>query len=266
MRYSLAQLTRRLRNPRRFNITIRDIAPPATLAADLFRAVYLPVIQAWEAALPRIMAEYERTLSSLTTDAPADIERELGTASDAINRLLLVLTPELRRWAVSVERWQRGKWRGAVLSATGVDLQTLLGPEDARETVEATIAWNTSLVKDVSDQARQRIGNAVFAGLNERKPAREVAKEVREAVAMSRRRSVNIASDQLSKLTSALADERRREAGIDTWRWRHGGKVHFRPEHKAREGKEYTDKTAPQDLPGRLPFCSCRSQAVIKFD
>lgn len=266
MRYSLAAMTRRTRNPRRSAIVLRDIVPPATLATDLFRSAFLPVIQTWEAAIPAIVAEYERTLSAMTTDAPADVEAQLSFVEQEVNRLLLVLTPRLRDWALRVERWQRGKWRGAVLSATGVDLQTLIGPEDVRETLETTINWNVALVKDVSAQAQQRISNAVFSGLNERKPSREVAKEIREATGMARRRSINIASDQLSKVTSALADERRREAGIDTWKWHHSGKLHPRAEHQARNGKEYTDATAPADLPGRLPFCGCRSQAVLTFD
>lgn len=282
MRYDLAALVRRVRNPRRSFIVIRDIAPPATLATDLFRAIYLPVTQAWEQALPLIMAEYERTLSSLITDAPADVEQAVSSVAEQINRLLIVLTPELRRWAVRVEAWQRGKWRGAILSATDVDLLTLIGPEDARQTIDQTIAWNTSLVKDVSEQARQRIGNAVFSGLNERKPARDVAKQVREAVAMSRRRSINIASDQLSKLSSALASERRREAGISVFRHRHSGKLHPRQDHKARDGRLYSENpsevgksvggqrvnapVAADDRAGIPPFCGCREAAVLVFD
>ena len=266
MRYSLATLIRRTRNPRRRRIVIRDIAPPATLAGDLFRAVYLPVVKAWEEGLPRILTEYDRALAEITTDSAASVEAAITGMDRELSRLLLILTPRLREWAVRVEAWHRGKWRGAVLSATGVDLLTLIGPSDAQQTVEATIAWNTSLVKDVSDQARQRIGNAVFSGLRERKPAREVAKEVREAVVMSRRRSIGIASDQLSKLASSLASERRREAGIDTWKWRHSGKLHPRPEHQARDGKEYTDETAPADKPGQLPYCGCREQAVVRLD
>lgn len=266
MRFDLAAMTRRQRNIRRPKIVLRDIVPPATMATDLFRGSYLPIIQAWERAIEPIMAEYERTLASMTTDAPADVDARVGSVADEITRLLLVLTPRLRDWALRVEKWHRGKWRGAVLSATGIDLQTMLGPETVRDTVENIIQWNVSLVKDVSDQARQKISSSIFSGLNQRKPAREVAKEIRETVAMSRARATRIASDQLTKLSSALASERRREAGIDTWVWRSSHKLHFRPEHQARDGKQYTDETAPEDLPGMLPYCGCREQAVLTFD
>ena len=266
MRYDLAALARRQHNIRRSSITLRDIAPPATMATSLFRACYLPVITAWSDALPRINAAYERSLSELVQDSPADVRAEIDGAAEAINRLVLILTPEVRDWALRTEAWFRGKWRGAMLSATGVDLGTMLGPEDVRASLETSIEWNVALIRDVNQQAQQRISNAVFDGLRNRTPAREVAKSVREAVDMGRARSVRIASDQLSKVTSALAEERRREAGIDTWKWRHSGKRHPRVDHQARNGKEYTDATAPQDLPGRLPFCGCRSQAVVRFD
>ena len=266
MRFDLAQLARRTRNIRRDSITLRDIVPPATLATNLYRATYARVIAAWFDALPRIEATYARSLSELTQDSPADVRAEIDGAAEAINRLILILTPEVRDWALRTEQWFRGKWRGAVLSATGVDLQTMIGAGDVRAPLETTIEWNVALIKDVNAQAQQRISNSVFDGLRNRTPAREVAKEIRGAGDMGRARSVRIASDQLSKITSALAEERRREAGIDTWKWRHSRKAHPRTDHQAREGKEYTDATAPKDLPGRLPFCGCRSQAVVRFD
>jgi SPP1 gp7 family putative phage head morphogenesis protein len=153
-----------------------------------------------------------------------------------------------------------------VLSATGVDIGTLIGPEDVRATVAAYMEWNASLIRDISAQARQRISNAVFAGLQARTPAREVAKQIREATGMARDRSIRVASDQLSKITSSLADERRREAGLTSWKWRWSRKKHGRKEHIAREGKIYTDVDAPEDLPGQLPFCGCRQLAVINLD
>lgn len=281
MRYDLAQLARRQRpGLRRRSIILREIATPATMATDLYRAAYLPIVQAWTAALPRIEAEYERTLSTMTQDSPADVQAEVDGAAEQISRLVLLLTPEVRTWALRVERFVRSKWRGAVLSATSVDLEMLIGPEDVRETLDNVIAWNTNLIADVSAQAKQRIGNAVFDGLRNRTAAREVAAKVREAVGMSRRRSVAIASDQLSKLTGALADERRREAGISAWEWVHSRKAHPRTDHVQRNGLIYSDDPEqvggtingkpigkpPEDRPSQLPWCGCRSRSVVVFD
>ena len=282
MRYDLTTLARRTRNPRRKSITIRDIQPPAMLASDLYQAAYAPIVALWTRQAARIAAEYERSLSSLTTDSPVDLQALLEEGASEFSRLFALLTSSLQSWSVNVERWHRGKWRGAVLSASGVDIGTLIGPENARETLGQYVEWNTALIKDVSAQAQQRIGTAVFAGLTQRKPAREVAVEVREAVAMTRRRSIGIASDQLSKLTSALADERRREAGLDVWEWKHSGKKHPRVSHQHRNGHYYSEAKArvgtvvdgktveaepdASDLPGRPPWCGCRSLSVLIFD
>lgn len=135
MKYDLAQLARRQRNPRRKSITLRDIIPPATFASNLYARCYRPIVTLWTNATPRIMAEYERTLSAMTTDAPADVQAAIDGTADDFLRLLIQLIPELRDWLVRTEAWQRDKWRAAVLSATGVDLLTVLGPADVRETL-----------------------------------------------------------------------------------------------------------------------------------
>ena len=283
MQFSLKEMAMRANPGRRKRaVTIRDIAPPATFATNLFQSAYKPVVLLWTRYAERIAAEYERSLSALTTDAPIDIQALLDEAGSDLERLFIILDAALRDWTLRVETWQRGKWRGAVLSATGVDLQTVLGPEDMRETLEQTIAWNTSLVRDVSEQTRKRISDAVFSGLTERQPAREVAKTIREATGMARDRSQRIAADQLSKLSGALADERRREAGLTVWEWVHSGKRHPRSWHVQRGGHYYSDDRArigaevdgkiveaePDrgDLPSRPPYCGCRARSVLVFD
>lgn len=281
MPYNLAQLARRSRNIRRDSITLRDIAPPGTLATNLFRAAYLPAITAWLDALPRINAAYERSIPELTQDSPADVRAEIDGAAEAINRLILILTPEVRQWALSVEKFVRDRWRGAILSATGVDLSVVIGPQDARETLETVLERNVALIKDVSAQAQGRISDAVFRGLTERKPARDVAKDIRAAVDMGRDRSVRIASHQLSALSSDLARERRRDAGLEIFAWHHSRKLHPRTGHQRRDGNLYTENpalvgkkvdgktvlAAPQaaDRAGIPPYCGCRERAVLVF-
>jgi uncharacterized protein with gpF-like domain len=277
MAYPLAAMARRA--GRRRNATFRDIVPPAVMATDLYRACYLPVLSIWTRGAEQILALYTQTLAQMATDSPADIEGEIDRLGAAMQSLILSLTPEVRDWALRVETWHRQKWRGAVLAASGVDLSTLIGPEGVRETLQARIAANVALIKDVGQQAQTRIAGAVFRGLTERQPAREVAKAIREAVDMGRTRARNIAADQLTKLSGELADERRREAGLDVWEWRHSGKRHPRPEHLARNGNYYSEVAARQgtsvggklvrvppergDWPSRPPFCACRSRAVL---
>jgi uncharacterized protein with gpF-like domain len=52
---------------------------------------------------------------------------------------------------------------------------------------------------------------------------------------------------------------------LDEWAWVSSHKRNPRPAHAARDGKVYSDETAPEDKPGRLPNCGCRSRAVMRF-
>lgn len=263
MKYSLARMTRRVKNPRRSTITLRPIAAPGTLATDLYQAAYSPVVKAWEAAIDPIMAEYERSLAALTSDSAADIGSVIERHEGDLFRLILTLRLRLEQWALRVEKWHRTKWRGAVLSATGVDVNTMIGAGDMRETLGAAVERNVGLVRSVSEQARTRIGDAVFRGLSQRKPAREVAAEIREAVAMSRRRALNIASDQNSKLAAQLNTERAREAGLEFYEWLSSHKIHYRPEHRARDGKRYEYGEPSGDEPGMAINCGCVARACL---
>jgi len=276
VKYDLSALAAR-NGIRRRTIALRSNPPPSMYAGDMFRAVYVPLIDLWTAAVPAIAGEYERTLSAMTADSASDIEGEIAAAEQRAALLAVSVSPKIRGWVSKVERWQRNQWTSAVRLATRVDLSTLLGPDDVRETVEAFLARNVALVKDVSAQARGRIADAVFRGLTERKPARVVAEEISEAVGMARKRALRIAADQNSKLASALADERRRDAGIQTWTWLHSEKAKPRLDHQARDGFLYSDDRAdvgkkiegktvrplPPERPGELPFCGCRSRALL---
>lgn len=282
MRYDLAALARRARNVRRRSITLRDIPPPATMATDLYRSAYAPVVALWTRHDARIADEYARTLSGLTTDAPADLQAALDAADSEFERLFILLRAGLEDWLVRTERWTRSKFRGAVLAATSVDLETILGPQDQRETLDSFLRWNTALIRDVHEQARKRIADAVFTGVTQRLPARDVAARIRESVAMSKRRSMGIAADQLSRVTSELARERMRDAGLDVSEWVHSRKLHPRKSHQARDGQLYSESKArigteidgktvrempPKgQRPGEEPWCGCRQRGVLVFD
>lgn len=255
---------------------LRPIQPTQAQVADL-AALYLRVVAGWKAGTDRIVAAYEKTLAELRLDSADDIKSVFDEIEAEIRRIVLELTPDLRRWALRTETVHRGKWVRNILSATQIDLSTILSADDVAETVAEVIEWNVALIKDVSAEEQRRISNAVFAGIQQRKPAREVAREIREATGMARARSIRIASHQTVSFGETLNDARRRQAGIDVWQWIHSGKLHFRPEHKARDGYYYGDtpesrgklssgevvREPPSDRPSRLPNCGCTSRAVL---
>ena len=257
----------RARKTRRRDITLRPINPSVGAATDL-AAIIAPAWRIWTEGIDAIMAGYDPTPlptgDAVTLDSATQIHSTIdATAADFMTRLLTIITPSLRRWAVNVERIHRGKWVSAVSAGTGVDLSTILTSLDVAETVETFVARNVALARNISDQAQARISDAVFRGHQNRTPVRDVAKEVREATGMARDRAVRIASDQNAKLSAALDDQRRAEAGIDQYRWRHSGKLHPRAEHKARDGKVFKNGDPAGDAPGQKPYCGCRAQAYI---
>lgn len=237
--------------------------------ADRLALIYLKVVKGWEEATQRIVESYERTLAEMVTDSPSDTAGVIDEIADALRRLVLMLTPELRDWAFRVEEVHRGKWIRNVLSATSIDLTTILIRADVEETIESVLMWNSALFRDVTDEIRRKVSNAVFSGFQARKPAREVAKEIREATGMARKRSILIASDQTVKLGAQLNEARQRQAGLDHFKWRHSGKVHARPHHEARDGKVFSWENPgipADDLPGIPPYCGCNAQGVLILD
>lgn len=271
MRFNLAQMWQRAASPKRREAAIRPVSVPATLATDIYRQAYLPVIALWERAAPRIMERYKATLAQMT-DSAEDIGAAVDEAEREVMGLLVTVRASLDRWATRVEAVHRTRWQGAVLTATGVDLTTLIGPGDMREELAVAMRRNADLIANVSSQTKTAVTQAVFSGLRSRTPAAKVAKEISNATGMARKRAKRIAADQTVKITASLNDERRRQAGASAWEWVHSGKVHYRPEHRARNGKRYDDdakageRKPPADRPGQLPYCGCTSRAIVIID
>jgi SPP1 gp7 family putative phage head morphogenesis protein len=261
--FSLTRLARA--KGKRRNVTLRPIIPTKAMATDL-AAILIPAATIWAQASASILAGYDpKPLGdSLTHDSPDQVQAAIDTTSrDFFHRLVTEITPALRRWATRVEGWHRDKWTSAVKAGTDVDLSMVLTSLGTEDTIAAFVARNVALAQNVSDEAQGRIADAVFRGYQAHTPARDVAKEVKEATDMGRARAVRIASDQLAKLSAALDLERHAEAGIEQYRWRHSHKAHPRPVHVARDGQMFPLNQPRGDTPGQAPFCGCRAQAYL---
>jgi len=266
MRFDAAQMVKRAGRTRRASLTLPAIIPPQHFAGS-WAAIYMQIVRAWSnIARDRILPAYRRALDEMVRDDVNDIRGGMDLGESEVSRLILSLTPDMRDLILRVEKWQRSKWVQNLLTAGGVDVSTLVGPEDVREALEVVLARNIALIKDVARQEQARMADAVWRAFQTRASARSLAKELTGVVEMSRRRAMGIAADQLQKLSATLDGERMRQAGIDEWVWRHSGKLHPRKEHKARDGRRYTDKTGPADLPGMLPYCGCKKQPYLDLE
>lgn len=258
---------------RRKRIVLTKIAPTKAQETDLAR-LYMAVVRIWaEGARDRILPAYRRSLAQqaadgLTIDRAGDVEVEIEAVDQQAVRTIFTFRGLFQAWADLFQRWHMRRIIDALRYPTNVDLTTQLHPEDVAETIEDVLSRNVALIRDVSDETRGRIADIVFRGLQNRTPAREVAREISKATGMARDRALRIASDQTSKLSSALDRERQLQLGMFSFEWLHSGKVHYRPEHKARDKKvfRWDSEVGRNDPPGFAIFCGCKAKGVLEID
>lgn len=252
-----------------------NIVPTKAQRASL-AGIYLQVVAAWvNGATVRLLPEYRATIADSIPEYESK-EAALAHEVEVLVANLTVTGGALDVWASGVERWHRNRVISGALSAARVDLSTMLSPFDVRQTVQEAIAWNTSLIRNVADDMRQRIANVFFAGFRAGTPPRTIGREIAEVAGIGRRRANNIAADQTTKLSAALDRARQAEMGLVEWRWVSSKKQNYRPEHLARDGKHYANSAAeaqrtglrppPSDLPGELINCGCTRQAWLRLE
>lgn len=267
MQIDLVALVKRVGKYRAPTFTAAEIQPTGAMRDDLLR-LYMRVVREWlRQWQEEIRPQYEATLAEGLRDSVNDVQGAADAAGNALNRLLVAVDAELSDWVVSTEEWHRGQF-GKLFTPTGVRLDMMLGPGDVGPTLQAVLADNVSLIRSLNDQMRNGISGAVFRGLTNRTPARDVAREIRKQGDIGKRRAELIASDQLQKLTGRLDQQRQEQLGLTSFEWAHSGKKHPREEHVARNGKVYRwdSPVGKDDPPGFAIRCGCRSRAVVDLE
>jgi SPP1 gp7 family putative phage head morphogenesis protein len=269
MAYSLARLIALRQSPRSRKriFTVPPVAFPLYLERELL-VLQVRLLRAWEAAYRQhVLPHYDPPAPGQTQDTVPGLEAGIDAAEGDLRRLLLILTPELADWVVKVERYHRGQFADQVKTATGVDLETTIGLAAATETMSVVLARVTSLVTGMSDDARKKLADIVWAGFTNRTPRNAMARQLRDALQISRSRAVLIARDQTVKLAATLDQERQTEAGIKRYRWRHSRKARPRKEHVVRDGLLFWWSKPPYDgHPGVAINCGCKPEAYIDLD
>lgn len=265
MTFSLRRLAREAGHRR--NIVLRPIEVTHALKKDLYRLTVIPV-RAWEREVAgRILPAYERAVSLLTRDDESDDMAQILSVSEAIVAGALVrVTAEVERWFGEAVAWHEARWAAAVKAGTGIDVFPYIDRVQSRAGLRAFLKRITSLIRDIDAQARKDIEEIVWRGLTDQTPRPEMGKAIAERLGVARRRANMIAIDQAQKLSGEITRIRMLEAGLRKYRWRHSGKVHFRPEHKARDGKVYQIGQPVNDLPGLKPYCGCIQLPIIDVE
>jgi SPP1 gp7 family putative phage head morphogenesis protein len=258
---------------KRKRIELVAIETTKAQADDLAR-LYMPIVRIWQVGCrDRILPAYRQALATqnidgMTLDRAGDVEVEIEAVEGNAVRATFTFRGLLQAWAESLQLWHMRRFISQLVYASSVDLTTQIYASDVQETIEDVLARNVALVRDVSDQARGRIADIVFRGLQNRTPAREIAKEMSAVIGLARARSLRIASDQTVKLSGALDKQRQLQVGMTSFEWLHSRKAHPRLEHVARNGKifAWSGAVGRTDPPGFAPFCGCKAKGVLKLD
>lgn len=267
MQIDLVGLIKRVGKYRADRFVAPEIDPPRALESDLLR-LYMRVVREWLRQWQEVVRpQYEATIAEGLRDSVNDVQGAADEASNALNRLVVAIGADLSDWVVQTEQWHRGQF-GKLFTPTGVRLDVMLGPGDVGPTLQSVLADNVSLIRSLNDQMRNGISGAVFRGLTNRTPAREVAREIRRQAGLGKTRAELIAADQLQKLTGRLDQNRQEQLGLVSFEWAHSGKKHPREHHKERDGKVFRWDSAvgKSDPPGYAIGCGCRPRAVVDLD
>jgi len=234
---------------------------------------YFDLVRAWQAQRPALLTVYA---SALPTGNMGEVQRQVDASAAEIERQLYGLKWRFPAILTRIEQWHRLEWLRRVRTSTGLDVGVFTAQSDVAETVDNTRVWNEQLMDDVHQQAKGRISAGLIAalavgGFVRRSDAPRGAdtvglsadEVVTDAFAKAKQRSAAIGVDQADRVIGGMTTARRQAAGLNLWVWRHlDPQRHPRPEHQARDGKVYSDATAPRDGVGVLPFCKCWSEPL----
>ena len=127
------------------------------------------------------------------------------------------------------------------------------------------------LIKNLGTRAQEDIAGAVNRCLMEGRNLGELTEAVQSILRSTRRRAVNIASDQVHKVESALDRQVKLDLGLNKAIWRHSHawvKTKWRASHVAADGTEFDLRRGCKIdgeyiFPAQLPYCRCYAQSIL---
>lgn len=162
----------------------------------------------------------------------------------------------------------------SVNEAVGVDMSSMLDQEGMREYVQAASFQNAELIKSVPEEHLKRVETAVLGGVRGGDSPSRIARRIREATGVTRRRAELIARDQTSKLTSEITEKRQKQAGVKYFKWVTSKDARVGDDHRRAAERDVGygpgvyrwDRPPPEGVPGNATRPACRCVAVPRFE
>jgi SPP1 gp7 family putative phage head morphogenesis protein len=140
-----------------------------------------------------------------------------------------------------------------------------------KSAIDDALLYYDKLQDDIVDKYRKLLNNSVVSGVDNN----TIKKSVMEAVGYNEKKAAMAAENIGRYMTSALTNQRMKNAGINKFKWMHSsaGKVP-RQLHVDYDGQIFSfddppiidEKTGQAGLPGQLINCRCRAIPVIEIE
>ncbi len=185
--------------------------------------------------LPPILAAARAELAR--EDAPADDGE--GAMGAVRNQVGGELTPErldriARSVALDVSKHNRVELGRSVKAAVGFD--PLPVQDQVSTQIEAFVKQNVKLVQGLTDELLGKLEAAVLRGVREGRRVEDVARDIRDALGIAKRRAMLIANDQVASMNGELTRVRHARIGITSYRWSTSKDARVRKSHRLLEG------------------------------
>ncbi len=165
--------------------------------------------------------------------------------------------------AMQINRFNTNQFQKITESTFGIDM--FLNEPWLEDQLKLFASQNSQLINSLPDQELERVSGIVERGLQEGKPYKEVAKEIKNSFGITDRRAKLIARDQTKKLNSSLTKLRQQELGVEEYIWQTVQDERVRPTHHANNGKKFRWDTPPPVTghPGNDVNCRCIARPVL---
>jgi SPP1 gp7 family putative phage head morphogenesis protein len=180
-----------------------------------------------------------------------------------VRQLTATTTQALGRVADEIVATGRREWQRILQAGYG---QNFIKPETWLPS--ALSAWrtrNADLTRDIEEETTRKIKDAMMESLRSNPTLTSLRQDVSREARKAYDRADLIARDQTAKLNSTLNQQRQRDFGVKSYRWRTMADEKVRATH-ARNAGLVCDWAKPPPVtghPGHDPNCRCWGEPVL---
>lgn len=266
---------KRLCSPTRRPVRVAPVRPNAGLSAGYQAKIDALVARMAASVQAAVTATYKRNPPEIAQDdSPSAAMREAiaGLASEWTKRFDDLAQSAGKKFPKDA-MGHADRAFAANLRKAGFSVK-FDGSRVTNDIIQAAIADNVSLIRSIAPQYFTQIQSLVSISAQVGGDLGKLTDELQKQFGVTRRRAAFIATDQQSKVITAITRARQDELGIQTARWLHsaGGReprVHHVAFSQGREGgpfynvKEGALIEGERIWPGQKPRCRCVSVSVV---